>query len=547
MSQDIYSTIWVKHNDNTSERIVLSEAYKGSTQFGDAVFTKFINENDRSLEYFCRMDGKKMIRYDVDKGAEYTLYDFGLDEGELFETPDGRTMQVVEKGDTVFSEGMPTFHFLKLVNTESTDDTDIWIENYGSLYTSVLQPSELGNDVKESHLLFDWVGPLANVFRSESIQSQMMSIEKVTGYVIYDETNGNLEYIPDSLHCGFTADTLVISGRLQRAGTAFHYLSCELVNDTIRFRVDDLPDSAFTQTSKMYYFTAKFPGFKPGTYIVNYHDDNISVDGINIEVVCEYIDRGMFKEGYVWAYTGCSKADAYKYVGCNTAAYDDFYECIGTKTINGREYYLLFCERGNIDSNYSKTMTSTDTDVSPIICIREEEGRVYVLKEEYLNILNGNNFLHREVGDATYCPYKENDEGELVLYDFTMNVGDRFLSVDGHDDIYVEAVDMVVTSKGESRRRLTLNNGYVIMEGIGCINSPGMFICYLNPKTPEDIGFLLGCTSGYTQDFRLYLDVKDIPVIQSDSSGYIYDLSGRRLNTPPEQGIYIQDGKKFIK
>lgn len=82
MSKDIYSTLWVKHNDNTSEQIVLSEAYKGSTQFGDVVFTKFINENDRSREYFFRMEGKKMIRYDVDKGAEYTLYDFGLDEGD---------------------------------------------------------------------------------------------------------------------------------------------------------------------------------------------------------------------------------------------------------------------------------------------------------------------------------------------------------------------------------------------------------------------------------------------------------------------------------
>ena len=72
MSQDIYSTLWVKHNDNTSERIVLSEAYNGSTQFGDVIYTKYINENDRGREYFCRIDGKKLMRYDVDKHKIYS-------------------------------------------------------------------------------------------------------------------------------------------------------------------------------------------------------------------------------------------------------------------------------------------------------------------------------------------------------------------------------------------------------------------------------------------------------------------------------------------
>ena len=256
---------------------------------------------------------------------------------------------------------------------------------------------------------------------------------------------------------------------------------------------------------------------------------------------------GMFEEGYIWAYTGCSQADAYKYIGCNTAAYDDFYECVGTKTINGHEYSLLFCERGHKDSYIiSNNSNSTNNSVDPVLCIREEDGCVYVIKDEYLSVLNGNNFLHWEVGDTNYCPYKENDDGELLLYDFTMDVGDSFMSVNGHNDIYVDAVDLILLSNGESRRRLTLNNGCVIVEGVGCINSPGMLLCYLNPKVPDDIGFLLGCTAGYTQDFRLYLDVKDMNDISTDGFGSIYDLSGRPLNQLPERGIYIQNGKKYI-
>ena len=36
-------------------------------------------------------------------------------------------------------------------------------------------------------------------------------------------------------------------------------------------------------------------------------------------------------------------------------------------------------------------------------------------------------------------------------------------------------------------------------------------------------------------------------ITDSDSDGYIYDLQGRRVTTPVQKGIYIRNGKKFIK
>ena len=281
-----YATIWVRHSDNTSERLLLYEKYNESLQGGDATYVKYVINNVG--EYYCRTDGKMMMRYDKVKDTEYVLFDFGLDEGDLFYAPDGRVMQVVEKGDTVFGEGMPTFHFQKLVNKDSPNDIDVWIENYGSLSSCILLPSELGEDISDSHLLFDWSGPLTHTFRSEYIQSQMMSIEKETDYEVhYDELSGKLKGTPDSLDCKFFEDTLVISGRIRRTGSEppRHYLTCEKSGDIIRFRVDGFP--AFINGYRNYYFTAKFPGFKPGKYTVNYDDEYFGVDSvINIDVVC---------------------------------------------------------------------------------------------------------------------------------------------------------------------------------------------------------------------------------------------------------------------
>ena len=282
-----YVTIWVKHNDNTSERIVLCEKYNGNLQVGDVEYTQFVVEYGKA-SYYWRMDGKKMMRYDVNNGEEYVIYDFGLNVGDLFEAPDGRTLQIVEKGDTVFGEDMPTFHFQKVINKDNPDDTDVWIENYGSLSTSILMRSELGDDVLDSHLLFDRSGPLTNVFRSEYIQSQMMDVEKETRYnyeAYYDEVSGKMKGDGDSLVCEFKADTLVISGRVRRYGSepARHYMTCEKVGDVIRFRVDGFP--AFTNSYRNIFFTAKFPGFKPGKYTVNYDDELLGVDKvINIKV-----------------------------------------------------------------------------------------------------------------------------------------------------------------------------------------------------------------------------------------------------------------------
>ena len=121
------------------------------------------------------------------------------------------------------------------------------------------------------------------------------------------------------------------------------------------------------------------------------------------------------------------------------------------------------------------------------IDLREENGRVYVDKEQYMNVMGIKDIpLYSIPGDTSYIPYRETPDGELILYDINMEIGDRFLTVEGHDDIFVIRVDTISflddygRQSDVKRKRIILNNGLFVIEGVGCINSPGGLLCYLN-------------------------------------------------------------------
>ena len=125
--------------------------------------------------------------------------------------------------------------------------------------------------------------------------------------------------------------------------------------------------------------------------------------------------------------------------------YHLYFSLKGEKAVDGRTY------RG---MDYSEVLIGSRSNreiENPKIWLREDGGRVFVNKEEYLLLLT-NNTLWSWVGDASYIPYKETEDGELVLYDFTMEPGDSFQHVDGHDDIVVDSVGTLTTLDGLQRR-----------------------------------------------------------------------------------------------
>jgi hypothetical protein len=43
------------------------------------------------------------------------------------------------------------------------------------------------------------------------------------------------------------------------------------------------------------------------------------------------------------------------------------------------------------------------------------------------------------------------------------------------------------------------------------------------------------------------MGIDDMHSITEKKGVRLYDLQGRRLASPPEKGVYIQDGKKYVK
>ena len=252
--------------------------------------------------------------------------------------------------------------------------------------------------------------------------------------------------------------------------------------------------------------------------------------------------------------------------------YEESFRVIGENEKNGRTYFTLKFIRystetdngssggyfHNDDEIYMFHIITLQKDQSHNqISIREEGGRFLVDKEEYMTALKDENYGGR-VGNPDYVPYETTNGNELILYDFTKCEGEVYaLSEDG-EPIKVSSVESIVTDDDVRRNLLTLSNGLKIIEGIGCINSTGTLIYYLNPGKrnhqttylvwymydhgPANLDFVL-----YNNNYKERLIATDItPKSAETFTNNLFDLQGRRLNSQPTKGIYIRDGRKVV-
>ncbi len=189
----------------------------------------------------------------------------------------------------------------------------------------------------------------------------------------------------------------------------------------------------------------------------------------------------------VWIY---SYLDRWTMKGDSIYGSGSFYlfQSIGTIEFEGKEYSLIEIE-GEVIPTVKQRRVSGQYIPDNFLAIRYDNGRILTNRQDYMNYLankySDDSEEHRyryrvSFGDAAYVPYHQTDDGEIILYDFNMKVGDRYRHVDGYDDVYVTETGNVTLTDG-NHKKLTLNNGLVLIEGIGCINSPGMLFDYLNP------------------------------------------------------------------
>ena len=200
-----------------------------------------------------------------------------------------------------------------------------------------------------------------------------------------------------------------------------------------------------------------------------------------------------------------------------------------------------------------RTVTGNDMeDTDHELALYEKGGRVYIAEDYFDRYLND---IHPEISS----PYKTR-EGRvafyhILLYDFTLGVGDRYPCT---GEVYVRETGTLTTRDGISRRTLLLSNGLVIVEGIGCINSPLGLFAYQNTEEGQAIdakgtlasfGYVNkdgGIDSVYENGDMVLDNIK--PHHQEDIlPEAIYDLSGRQLNGKLGKGIFIQNGRKYVK
>ena len=233
----------------------------------------------------------------------------------------------------------------------------------------------------------------------------------------------------------------------------------------------------------------------------------------------------------------------------------------GEMEAGGKTYYMLHCEVAHPDAKPHGKAEEGGIGII-VLGLREEGGRVYVSRDEYVKLLE--NGLTSELlnGDKDYLPYEVTEDGEMVLYDFTMGVGDGFAAVQGHDAVTVSEVGERDMGDGIRRRLQVLSNGLELVEGIGCVNSVGGLLFYLNAIAGTSFPFPeYGVLRYYTHTgdewyYSLDIDeyVRGLQLGMADvrfdkcmaPDAPCYDLSGRRISGTPRSGLYIKGGRKIV-
>ena len=285
----------------------------------------------------------------------------------------------------------------------------------------------------------------------------------------------------------------------------------------------------------------------------------------------------MVEEGKEWEYIFMHNYDLLWLPAGESFASENW--CLtGNEEYKGKTYWILSRSSTfvHVKSMWRPAFSAENEQAvkGDVLSIREEAGKVYALKEQYLTLLKAlyPEEVHPNISyDDFYVPTAE-DEDEILLYDFTLNEGDRYPYI---GEVLVKEVSYYTTHDGLSRKVLLLTNGAIIVEGIGCINSIGGIIIYQNM---EDICEYFESYDGtekmiYAQLFRCELTATGETIysasddylpktsvtspsdksVNSESVNYnsvnsnFHDLSGRRLpSLPTRKGIYIKDGRKVL-
>ena len=153
------------------------------------------------------------------------------------------------------------------------------------------------------------------------------------------------------------------------------------------------------------------------------------------------------------------------------------------ENIDGKAYWKLsrFSTFAHVKSMWRPAVGSENQSevTGEVIAIREQDGKVYARKDQYLALLKAlyPKEVHPDVNPDNFYVAEAEDPAEVLLYDFSLEEGDKYPCL---GDVYVETVDRYITSDDRLHKMMRLSNGAILVEGIGCVNSIGGIVIYQN-------------------------------------------------------------------
>ena len=158
----------------------------------------------------------------------------------------------------------------------------------------------------------------------------------------------------------------------------------------------------------------------------------------------------------------------------------------------------------------------------------------------------------RQEGQTVYYVQRESED-EMVLYNYGLNVDDKFRLPGELTDVSVTAVETIEV-QGVSYRRLTLCDAYgqfadFWVEGIGSTDGPiGPSVHgQMTPSRKMEACFQGDVPLFSYTDFFVSAAIKShLHSIPSSTSAINYNLRGHRLTGKPSKGVYIEDGRKIV-
>lgn len=225
-------------------------------------------------------------------------------------------------------------------------------------------------------------------------------------------------------------------------------------------------------------------------------------------IICDAQYLPILEDGKIWHYTYYNWATSQKYKYEETIS--------GDTIVEGITYKKYVDQKGKILS-----------------LLREDGGKVF-----------------------SYNPVAVSHE-ETLLYDFTLNVGDE-VSLSSVQERMVVTDVTSISFDGKEHKSFTLSPCFYI-EGEGKIVEFD-----LQDKWVEGMGsnggLLVPFPSILVGNFVFldYIELADGTIFSFDDlagmkslcvkgNNSFYDLSGRKLEKEPSKGIYIENGKKYVK